>query len=327
TIKSKDMPVQFVVAGKAHPNDREGKEIIQRILKFAKKEEVRHRFVFLEDYDINIARYMVQGADIWLNTPRRPNEACGTSGMKAAVNGSLNLSILDGWWCEGFSEERGWSIGKGEDYKDIEYQDIVESQTLYNLLEDDVIPCFYERKRGNPPERWLRMMKESMKMALLNFSSHRMVREYTKRFYIPSFLNMNRLTANGAWEARELAGSKKRVEALWKDITIEKPSVVSKENYLVGDTFRITAKVSLGDLSPDDVVVQIYFGRMKSFDYLEQGQIREMNIHKELDHGVFVYACSITCSDSGRFGYTARVIPKGDNFFQNSPGLITWAKT
>ncbi|MEA2060177.1 MAG: alpha-glucan family phosphorylase [Thermodesulfobacteriota bacterium] len=325
-INSRHMPVQFVIAGKAHPNDREGKEIIKRIVDFAKQKELRHRFVFLEDYDINIARYMVQGADVWLNTPRRPNEACGTSGIKAAVNGGLNLSIMDGWWCEGFSEKRGWRIGKGEDYNDLQYQDIVESQTLYNLLEDDVIPCFYERKRGNPPETWIKMMKESMKMALLNFSSHRMVNEYAHRFYMPSFYNMEKLSANRGWEARDLAETRQRITGLWKEIRIDRPSLILQENYLVGDTFRVTANVFLGEILPEEVEVQIYYGRMQAIGQLKEGQTKEMKIHKDLGHGQFVYACSLTCSDSGRFGYTARVIPKGDVFFQNSPGLITWAE-
>ncbi|MFH1152324.1 MAG: alpha-glucan family phosphorylase [Pseudomonadota bacterium] len=324
-IASETMPVQFVFSGKAHPNDKEGKELIQKIIRFASRKQVRHRMVFLEDYNINIARYMVQGCDIWLNTPRRPMEACGTSGMKAAVNGGLNVSILDGWWCEGYAENRGWCIGNGRNYDDNEYQDTVESQALYNILENDVIPCFYDRKRGNPPERWLSMMKESMKMALMDFSSYRMLGEYRTRFYVPAALNMQKLTANSAWEAKELSMVSRRLMSLWNEIRIEKPIRATSENFMVGDTFRLTARVYLGGLTPDEVEVQIYYGKMKSLDSLEGGRTQTMNLHEDCGSGCFVYACSLTCGDAGRFGYTARVIPKGDEILRDTPEFMTWA--
>ena len=196
-IMDQNRPVQFIFAGKAHPKDDYGKELIKLIIEFAGRTGVRDRMVFLEDYDINIARHLTQGADVWLNTPRRPFEACGTSGMKAAVNGVLNLSVLDGWWCEGYSEERGWRIGNGEEYGDPAYQDAVESQALYNILENDVIPSFYERKHGGLPDRWLRMMKASMKMGLQNFCSQIMVSKYEKKFYQPAAARFHELLAEG----------------------------------------------------------------------------------------------------------------------------------
>jgi len=185
-INNNKFPVQFIFAGKAHPKDNEGKELIKRLFQFASKPEVRDKFVFLEDYDMHLARHLLQGADVWLNTPRRPYEACGTSGIKAAMNGVLNVSILDGWWCEGYSEERGWRIGKGEEYQDHSYQDAVESQALYNVLENEVIPCFYDRKNGDLPACWLTKMKNSMKMAMESFCSLRMVSDYEKRYYNPA---------------------------------------------------------------------------------------------------------------------------------------------
>ncbi|WP_459919177.1 alpha-glucan family phosphorylase, partial [Desulfocicer niacini] len=148
------------------PQDDEGKKIIQRLMAFVRRPEIRQCAVFIEGYDMALARILVQGADVWLNTPRRPFEACGTSGMKAAINGVLNLSILDGWWCEACSPERGWSIGNGEAYQDTAYQDATESQALYNVLENEVIPCFYEAPQGELPARWVKMMKASMKMAM-----------------------------------------------------------------------------------------------------------------------------------------------------------------
>ncbi|THB78026.1 MAG: alpha-glucan family phosphorylase [Desulfobacteraceae bacterium] len=324
-ITSPDRPIQLVFAGKAHPNDHEGKDIIRSILEFAQIPEVRHRVVFIEDYDINIARYLVQGCDIWLNTPRRPNEACGTSGMKAAVNGGLNLSILDGWWCEGYGQNRGWAIGNGDVHEDHDYQDRVESQALYNILEDDVIPCFYDRKRGNPPEKWLSMMKETMKMAIRDFSSDRMVREYTSRFYIPSVRNFRSLCKDTSIKANEMALTEKRLQALWKNIHLYPPELATDGDFLVGDTFRITLKIYLGELTPEEVEVQIYHGRIKSSDRIEGSRAESMWLQKDMGEGTYIYACTITCADSGRFGYIARAIPKGDEVLKNCPGLITWS--
>ncbi len=325
-ITSQDHPIQLVFAGKAHPNDNEGKDIIRRIVEFARDPMVRHRVVFLEDYDINLARFLVQGCDVWLNTPRRPNEACGTSGIKAAANGGLNVSILDGWWCEGYHESRGWRIGNGAAHEDHEYQDRIESQALYNLLEDEVIPCFYERDRGTPPKKWIRMMKESMKMAIRDFSSDRMVRDYAARFYLPSIRNLREMSDDASLKARELALTQNRLETLWKNIRIEPPEVVADGDFLVGDTFRITVTVFLGELSPEEVEVQVYHGRLRASEHMEGSRPQTMWLQKTIEEGTHVYACTITCTDSGRFGYTARVIPGGDEVMKNTPGLITWVR-
>jgi starch phosphorylase len=325
-VIDQDRPIQLVFAGKAHPNDNEGKDIIKRIVEFARIHDVRHRVVFLENYDINIARYMVQGCDVWLNTPRRPNEACGTSGMKAAANGGLNLSILDGWWCEGFKESRGWCIGNGDDYDNHEYQDEVESQALFNVLENDVVPKFYDRKRGNPPVKWIKMMKDAMKTAIINFSSDRMVREYSARFYIPASRSFKRLTDDSAWKAKELALTQSRLISLWNAIRLSKPKLATEADFTVGDTFRITIEAFLGELTPEEVEVQIYHGKIRSPDHFEGSRAETMWLQETIAEGTHIYACTITCSDSGRFGYTARVIPKGDEVLSNTPGLITWVQ-
>lgn len=324
-ITSTDHPVQLVFAGKAHPNDNEGKDLIRRIVEFARQPAVRHRIVFLENYDINIARYMVQGCDVWLNTPRRPYEACGTSGMKAAANGGLNLSILDGWWCEGYDDTRGWRIGNGTDYDDPGYQDEVESQSLFNVLENDVIPVFYDRIRGNPPQKWVRMMKAAMKMAITDFSSDRMVREYTSRFYIPSVGNLRDLTQDSGRKAKDLALTQSRLNALWSHIRVSKPRIKPAEDFAVGDTFSVVLEVFLGELSPDEVEVQIYHGRLLGTGELEKSRAETMKLQSTIAPGTHLYGCRVVCSDSGRFGYTARVIPRGDDVLRNIPGLITWA--
>ncbi|QTA82178.1 Putative glycogen phosphorylase [Desulfonema limicola] len=324
-LSSNNNPVQFVFAGKAHPRDHEGKELIKRLIHFARKTNVRHRMIFLEDYDIYIARHLVQGADVWLNTPRRPFEACGTSGMKAAINGVLNVSILDGWWCEGYSEDRGWSIGNGEEYSDSVYQDSVESRALYNLLENEVIPRFYDRKTGDVPVRWVKMMKESMKMGMRIFCSHRMVAEYNERFYTPATNHLHNLLVDDARESRELALKHERYKNFWKDVKIEQPELQVKGPFKVGDTFQASTIVNLGELRPDEVEVELYFGVLKSVDTLPPGQAQHMQMLEAHGNGQYLYSCNVKCRYSGRYGFTARVVPRGDYKTRFEPGLITWS--
>ncbi len=185
-LSNKERPLQIIYSGKAHPKDHGGKELIAEIMQFARRPEFRRRVVFLEDYDINVARYLVQGVDVWLNNPRRPLEASGTSGMKAAANGALNLSILDGWWVEGFDGENGWAIGAGEEYTDLTYQDDVESRATYDLIEQELIPLFYTRSSDGLPRGWLRRMKRAITTLAPVFNTGRMVAEYTRVSYEPS---------------------------------------------------------------------------------------------------------------------------------------------
>ncbi len=324
-LNSKTHPVQFVFAGKAHPKDREGKELIKQLVKFSKRSNMRHKIVFLENYDTHIARHLVQGADVWLNTPRRPFEACGTSGMKAAINGVLNVSILDGWWDEAYSEDRGWCIGKGEKYTDTNYQDSVESQALYNILENDVIPCFYERKKGTYPVRWVKMMKESMKMAMVDFCSLRMVSEYNERFYIPAVKRLKSLVENNAEEAVNLAIQHERLRANWDSIRIESPVRETDGPFRAGESFNVNAIVYLGKLGPKEVEVQLFYGKLKAINKLSESYTKEMTIKEELGDGKYLYTCTIACNASGRYGFTARVTASGDDRIKFTPGLIAWA--
>ncbi len=324
-MTSKTQPVQFIFAGKAHPRDHEGKELIKRLTHFARKANIRNRMVFIEDYDIYVARHLTQGADVWLNNPRRPFEACGTSGMKAAVNGVLNVSILDGWWCEGYREDRGWKIGNGEDYNDPAYQDAIESQALFNILEDEVIPTFYDRRSGDIPTRWLKMMKESMKMVMKDFCSHRMVEDYNRRFYEPARKRKHELLADQVREAKNLARQQERLDAFWGDIQIEQPIRESDGPFRVGENFRVTTMVNLGDLRPGDVEVEVYYGTLKSVDTLASaGIVHPMKMLEAHGGGRYLYACDITCTLPGRYGFTARITPKGDDWIRFSPGFITW---
>ena len=324
-INNKKFPVQFIFAGKAHPKDNEGKELIKRLFNFASKPDVRDKIIFLEDYDMHMARHLLQGADVWLNTPRRPYEACGTSGMKAAMNGVLNVSILDGWWCEGYSEERGWRIGNGEEYQDHSYQDVIESQALYNVLENEVIPCFYDRKNGDRPGGWVKKMKNSMKMAMESFCSLRMVSDYEKRYYNPAAERWDWLLANGADEAKKLTTLLKRLRSQWDKIQINPPVRQTPEPYHVGDSFQVTAEVNLAELTPEEVIVELYYGNLKSLDELSTSHVEPMTVQEDSGNGNYLYGCTFKCETSGRFGFTVRVSPRGDKRIKSTPRLQTWA--
>ena len=324
-LNNESRPVQIIFAGKAHPQDKEGKVIIKRLIEFVHRPEIRQHAVFIEGYDMALARSLVQGADVWLNTPRRTLEACGTSGMKAAINGVLNVSILDGWWCEGYSEERGWRIGSGEEYVDPAYQDSTESQALYNVLENAVIPCFYGDREGEPPVSWIRMMKASMKMAMKDFCSLRMVGEYEQRFYNPIVHRLKSLLNKHGLEAHNLAIQQKRLQNLWEQIRIGLPAQTRKGPYRVGDRFEVTVEVNLGELNPEEIGIELYSGHMKTVDTLESIHTIPMTVVKDFGNGSYLYSCQVPCGLSGRYGFTVRAIPSGDDYLKFLPGLITWS--
>ncbi len=326
-LTNKDRPIQIIFAGKAHPADDVGKELIRQLVVFAHRPAVRQRIVFLEDYDIQLARYLVQGVDVWLNTPRRPQEASGTSGMKACVNGALHLSCLDGWWDEGYSPDCGWAIGHGEDYENPEYQDAVESQALYNLLENEVAPSFYDRQEGDLSSVWLEMMKMSIKTALGKFTARRMMAEYKSDFYKPASREYARLTANNAQQAKELVKQHERLRTLWSNVAVALPSSDRDVSVLhVGDSFEVSVNVNLGQLSPDEVDVEVYYGAVGPQNTIGDSNVDRMGFaEKRDDHGNYMFRHKIACRASGRHGFTVRVTPRGEDWKRNMPGFITWA--
>src|SRR5919106_2372339 len=260
-LLSSDRPLQVVVAGKAHPLDDGGKEMIRALVHFASDPEVRGRFVFIEDYDMEIARVLVQGVDVWLNNPRRPLEACGTSGMKAALNGAVNCSVLDGWWDECFDGTNGWAIGSRDSYDDPDYQDRVDSSALYDLLEREIAPRFYDRSEGPIPRRWVERMKSSIGGLGDFLTARRMVGEYVERFYEPAGLLGEEMHEDSFARAKELAAWKEKVRAAWDDIR-----VLDVEGDLlaadVGEERSVVARVRCGRLGTDDLSVQLAHGRI-----------------------------------------------------------------
>ncbi|MFH0914892.1 MAG: alpha-glucan family phosphorylase, partial [bacterium] len=254
-------PVQLLVAGKAHPRDGAGKELIRDMLETVRREGLSDRVVFLEDYDLRKTRMLVRGVDLWLNTPRRPYEACGTSGMKVVPNGGLNLSVLDGWWAEAYRPGVGWAIGDGQEFVHAGYQDEVDADSLYSTLEYDVVPLFYDRDADGLPRGWIAMMKNSIRILAPAFSGDRMLKQYVERFYLPAGEHYRRLEADDFAKARELAAWKARVRQAWCDVKVTWVEERGAPNVAVGEGIPVAAKVHLGVLEPGEVVVEAYYSR------------------------------------------------------------------
>jgi starch phosphorylase len=308
-INKPNKPVQIIFAGKAHPQDKEGKEFIRQIIQYALSEKLRNRVVFIEDYDIALARCMVQGVDIWLNNPRKLFEASGTSGIKAAFNGALNLSVVDGWWCEGYSPETGWAIGKNEEFEDLNYQDEVESREIYDLLEKEIVPLFYNRGEDGLPRGWIAMMKSMMQELCPVFNTNRMVYEYNQRFYQPLMRRYQEFTANNFAEAKSMAAWKAKLYTNWGGIKINSVQTRDSVEQKVGNVFEVEANINLGQLSPDDVSVEIYNGMLDADGNISSGQALPM-MYKGTEASNYTFSCKVPCVSSGLQGYTLRILPR-----------------
>jgi len=325
-LSNREFPVQLIVAGKAHPRDHEGKTIIQRIIHIAREEPFRDRIVFLEDYNINITRYLVEGVDVWLNNPRRPLEACGTSGMKATANGALNLSVQDGWWVEGYRPDLGWSIGNGEVYDNHDYQDQVESKAVYDLLEREVIPLFYERGLDGLPRGWIGMMKKSMRTLCPVFNSNRMVEEYTDRCYMAAALNVKSLAGDNFKTVHQVVKWKDTLASKWADVEVRDISHEGGDEVAVHSDITIRAEVKLGAINPADVSVRVYYGNIDDAGNLSEARDVTMDHIKEIGKGAHLFESRITCDYTGRFGYSVRILPSHPSLiYPVDMGLICWA--
>jgi starch phosphorylase len=328
-------PVQIVYAGKAHPQDDTGKRIIQEIAELAKRPEFRRKIVFLENYDPVVARYMVQGCDVWLNTPLRPQEASGTSGMKAQVNGVLNLSTLDGWWDEAWQigiergVEIGWAIGRGEVYSDVSQQDDIEAEALYDTLESEIVPAFYERRADGLPRKWIAYMKSSIAALCPQFNMHRMVKQYTNEYYVTAHKRFGELSADHGRKATQLAAWLSRVAQAWPQMRIESVSGGTAEIEL-GTGFEVAATVLLGSLTPDDVAVEVVMGRLSADGRLAEFVTSLMQAEGQGQGagGRYVFKSTVQpTAHSGRYGLAVRVLPRHvDAQSRFLPGLILWAE-
>lgn len=333
-VTDPERPVQFVFAGKSHPADDQGKELIRRIASFAAQHDVRHRFVFVEDYDMAIARALVQGCDVWLNTPIRPMEASGTSGEKAVLNGSLHCSVLDGWWAECFvgsggadrahTVPNGWAIPSAEGVEDPERREEIEASSLFDLIETQLVPLYYTATPGAPPAGWLQRVRSSLATLGPFVGSHRMVRDYVERLYVPAARRDRELSADGFTAARTLSEFHDRVRQNWGGIHIDE--VDTDERPIDMRSSRtVTATVHLGSLTRDEVSVQLIVGSVGQAGELTDTSVVEMTPADRIDDSHLSYTADATLDTAGRMGVTVRVVPRHD--LLSDPlelGLVTW---
>ena len=323
-LSDPERPVQIIFAGKAHPADEPGKALIQQVHQLSQTPEFSGRIIFIEDYDMNVARHLVQGVDLWLNTPRRPNEASGTSGQKAALNGIPSCSILDGWWEEGFNGHNGWAIGETTEYKSEDVQDDADAASLYNLLEAEIIPAFFDRDEAGVPRRWLQTMKETIRTCAPAFSMSRQVKDYTEKLYLPAAASGRIKTEQNYAAAQILAAWKEHVYRAWPQVKIQAERS-PLYRIALGTRINLEAQVSLGDLSADDIIVEIVWG-WRHDEEIRDIKVIPMQADNALQGDSIRYAGSLTIDTNGRFGYGIRIIPQHPHLnTKHEMGLIKWA--
>ena len=321
-------PVQFVIAGKAHPKDMPGKELIRQIIHLIREEGMSDYVVFVPNYDIHVSRMMVAGCDVWLNNPRRPREASGTSGMKASMNGLMNLSVLDGWWDEADYVRTGWPIGAGEDYDDPNYQDDAEAGALYDLLEKEVVPLFYDRDLEDIPRGWVQKMKDAIRLNCPFFNTARMVRDYAQNGYFPASDRYFVMSADNYKPAKELAHWRANLFEHWYDIKIEDVDIAEPAQIMVNQTLPVKARLKLDRLTADDVQVELYQGPVNEHGDIVNGVAVKMDFQGIDDHHCSIYTGNVTYTKSGLQGLSLRVLPK--HKYLSSPylpRLILWAQS
>ena len=324
-LNDPECPVQIIFAGKAHPADEPGKGLIKQVHQLAQTPAFEGKIIFIEDYDMNVARYLVQGVDLWLNTPRRPNEASGTSGQKAALNGNPNLSVLDGWWAEGYNGKTGWAIGDEAEYKDVQVQDDADALSLYNQLESAVIPTFFDRDEQGVPHAWVAVMKESIRVCAPRFSMSRQVKDYTNDLYLPATKGGSKIAEGNYENARILAAWKERIYLVWPQvrITAGRPPA---ERVAIGYSLSLDAQVFLGSLSPDDVTVEVVWGQANGDDELQDVQSAPLTKTESLPGGMLRYTGTLRFENNGRFSYGIRVLPAHPLLqTKHELGLSKWA--
>ncbi|MCR4434707.1 MAG: alpha-glucan family phosphorylase [Clostridiales bacterium] len=327
-LNNPQMPVQIIFAGKAHPADRPAHEIIKNINDIARQEGFKGKVILVENYNMTLARKLVQGVDIWLNNPRRPLEASGTSGQKVCINGIINFSVLDGWWCEGYNGKNGWAIGDDTFYPNEVSQDNADSESMYNTLENLIVPLFYDRDEKGVPVKWVGIMKESIKSLAYKYNTHRMLQDYIAKMYIPSMERTDRIVRNGFSLARDLSGWKQFIEKHWSNVQVMADKAMNQlmqHKSMSGETIKISTTVSLGEIQPSSVKVELYYGGIGKNGMIENPEIQEMQVEEKLDAGMFRYSAYIQLLEGGEYGYTFRVIPYHPELINKfEMGLVRW---
>jgi starch phosphorylase len=307
-LSDEQRPIQIVIAGKAHPADEGGKALIQEMAQFADDPAVRERIVFLPDYDMAMARRLYPGCDVWMNNPLRPYEACGTSGMKAALNGAANLSIRDGWWDEWFDPAYGWEIPSAEGADGGDRRDDLEAKALYDIIENEIVPRFYDLDHHGLPERWIQMIRNTIAGLAPKVVASRMVRDYVTNLYVhasASSLALDSWTGGAA----ALADWKRRVRDAWSTVAVEHVESLGGEQVEVGTKIHVSALVRHGELTPDDVQVQLVTGRVSGDDRLYEPRVSLFPMGVDVDGGLRRYEGWVEAKRAGAIGYTVRVVP------------------
>ncbi len=317
-LNNSEKPVQLIFAGKAHPADKEGQDLIKYIHEISMMPQFKGKIFLLENYNIAMSRYLVSGVDVWLNNPRRPMEASGTSGQKASVNGAINFSVLDGWWAEAYNQKNGWRIGFNSDYDSYEAQDITDSQSIYETLESKIIPSYYQKDKNGLSKTWMEMMKESIISTGGTYSTARMLSDYTDQYYIP-LCNLHRKYYEDLSSVTEFNSWKKETFNSWKDISITQPENIDNIVVDAGNSIEVKCKVELANISPEHVTVECYYGKILENGVVEDIQIVPMKPKND------EYVAKIELKTGGNYGYTFRIMPKHEMLLEPANmNLIKW---
>ncbi len=325
-LNDKEHPVRLVFAGKAHPADKEGQDLIKFIHEISMKPQFRGKIFLLENYNIAMSRYLISGVDVWLNNPRRPMEASGTSGQKASVNGVINFSVLDGWWAEGYDQTNGWTIGTDKEYQSYAEQDIADSQSMYKTLETKIIPTFYNRPSENEPsEEWMKIMKQSIITTGGKYSTARMLVDYTNNLYIP-LINLYDNHFSKLDEAAEFSSWKKHVKDNWENILIEQTDNPENVRIDAGEAIEVGCKVTLPNLEKEDIKVEVYCGKISDDGRVENITVVPMKfVSEEKEYKRYTYTAKISLSTGGNYGYTFRVMPTNEMLLDSENlDLVKW---
>jgi starch phosphorylase len=326
-VRNTQRPVQFIFAGKAHPKDEQGKRFIEEVYRFSRQAEVEHALVFVEDYDTYAARRLCQGVDVWLNTPLRPLEASGTSGMKAALNGVINFSVLDGWWYEGYNGKNGWAIAPEITSGSVEYQNQADVESLFYILEHQIVPLYYAKPDSRLPLAWIQLMRESVRSVTPLFNTERMLKEYCEHLYRPAADAFARLRRDHYKAASELADWKHGIRTDWKQIRIQAVETFPPAGRMlqVGDQLEVTTRIALGPIRPSDVRVQAYIGECENGSIFNAAPIDLLKMEETGEPGIYCFKGIVTAPESGSYGFNVRVIPAHPDIQQDHElRLISW---
>ena len=324
-INNSERPVQLIFAGKAHPADKEGQDLIKYIHQVSMMPQFKGKIFLLENYNIAMSRYLVSGVDVWLNNPRRPMEASGTSGQKASVNGVINFSVLDGWWAEGYNQENGWTIGTNAEYDSYEAQDIADSQSMYRTLEEKIIPTYYEKDEKGMSKKWLELMKNSIVSTGGKYSTARMLVDYTNNYYIP-LMNLTKKYYTDIDNVAEYNMWKRDLYTNWKDLKINQVNNLDNITIDAGNNIEVGCEVELPNIDVDNITVEVYYGKI-----LDNGIVEDVNIvpmtltESSEEERKYYYTAKIELKTGGNYGYTFRVMPKHEMILEPANlNLIKW---